>query len=440
MKKYILGVLIFLMVATCGTGLFFINKYRSVGASLPKLLAEMEEDGVPTTAEEIAPPMPLDDENAAVILAPAFEYYQKHKANIDADADLLSTTKAPPANHKLSKETKEYLAMSHKAFQRPKMVFERDYSDPINTLFPEFSHLKKLAKLHSLDMRLAAKEGDWARANRDIKTLVAICNRTAEERILIGSLVSIASRAITLAAVGNLFDDAKDAKQVVSLAKYASKNLVEMSFENSLEYESYTCYYFGSMSKPIDVGALVGEEGSVPVIPNNGVGRIIKARMLEKHLEFRKIFRENQDDLLKLRAALREYDKFFEDASPDYALAMILSPIWDSAIEAHMKEKQLRQVLAVAINIHEYKFKNGKYPPVDSELIENELYTEGKLKYVPGQGGFKLYSVGPDGIDHGGEELLSTVEEEVKQTGDVVYTFRARNSQLKYLRNYGPGK
>ncbi|MEZ5163851.1 MAG: hypothetical protein R2688_08910, partial [Fimbriimonadaceae bacterium] len=404
----------------------------------PRLLKEMEEDGVPTTAEEIAPPMPPDEENAAVLLNPAFKYYYTHKEPIDADAKVFSTNKDIPANHKLSKETEEYLEMSHLAFQRPKMVFERDYSDPINTMFPEFAPTKLLTKLHGLDMRLAARRGDWARARKNAETLVSICNFTAGEPSLIGALVCIADRAITLADIGKLLGEVQDTEAALDLAQYVSDNMIELNILDPIDFESYTHYFLCSSDQPINMGELSGGREPSP-IPHTTYGRILKARVLEKHLELRKIYKENYNNWPKLRKELHTYVKAMDNLSPDYTLAVILGPTYTSIVDAYMKDKQLHQVLAVTIKIHEYKLKNGSFPPADSNLIEDELFTEGKLNYIPSKEGFKLYSVGWDGMDNGGIEVKKKPGDESQYGGDVVYTFRAPKSELRFMRNASEG-
>jgi hypothetical protein len=93
-----------------------------------------------------------------------------------------------------------------------------------------------------------------------------------------------------------------------------------------------------------------------------------------------------------------------------YPIAALMLPNFDDSVNTLTRGSAMNDVTATALWIELYRRRHGRLPDDLQDLVPELMaavpvdpFSGGPLRYVVHEGGYKIYSVGVDGLDHGGQ-------------------------------------
>lgn len=340
-------------------------------------------------------------------------------------------------------------ASLHQLIDKPNFDFGVDYQNGMTDL--NFTNLH-LAQLKAVSMRLGVgsldrlHRRDGPGAVADVRTMLAIAKGTERERLAISELVRIAITAIAFNDVWEILQSTNVTEpQLASLQKDCASLEFFRAEENALEMErasgAITTKKFRSSNAAL-MHELLGVE-DMPWVTSEKSTAMDRLRLKLRALQWR--YWWSYPDELR---ALKGYQALLDaprSVSTNYALVSVrnelLSKIEKLSIPAAdgwpglepMKldmhfflsssivtlsglfkraamAETAKQVTTTAIALKRYHLKHGAYPDSLNALIPDFLSEvprdpmDGKpLRYhVDTDGTFRLYSIGDDGKDDGG--------------------------------------
>jgi hypothetical protein len=165
--------------------------------------------GEPATLAELAPEMPDDDDNAAVLLTQAFKLKDAASAAEPADWEEFLYVDGRP--HRADAETAvklhaKAMAVARKALRRPRCVFDVDYTKGANVLPSHIMWLRGLARLFKAEAILHALDRDGPAAADSICQILALARTVEEEPLLISQITVRGVALIGMSALKDIED------------------------------------------------------------------------------------------------------------------------------------------------------------------------------------------------------------------------------------------
>ena len=332
-------------------------------------------------------------------------------------------------------------------------VVSLDYSQGYNLLLPHLSAYKRVANALAFDTQLALREGRRDDAVADLVTSLAICEQLHRNPLLIGELVSIAAASINfgatweslqaegwtdaqLATVQDAWRQAEFAPGMVRAlqmeramgaiyydrARLSIREIQQFwsgvgGFGRSSEIDSTELGAVGQFFEPILIGSARLRE-----FVGLGIWRI--AWVEQDHLFYNRAIERG---ILAGRQAIAQQHwpevrttEFMlpRDQIPSSAwgrmrclLALMTLPGLDKAFDKAVRIEVQRSLVLSAIALKRHQLRHGTLPEQQDALVPEFLsavprdwYSGKPVRYerLP-DGAFRLYSVGEDGVDDGGD-------------------------------------
>lgn len=164
---------------------------------------ELQAAGVATsTAELKIPPIPPEENGAPFYQAAFALMIPPEKAAEDA-FDKADGVRTLDAGHQAAlraalDRNAETFEMLEKARRRPRVRFERNYSEGFEMHLPEASKARGLARLLAIRAAFQVEAGDTAAARRTVQDILALAGAFAEDRIVVSQLVRLATLDVAL--------------------------------------------------------------------------------------------------------------------------------------------------------------------------------------------------------------------------------------------------
>lgn len=120
-------------------------------------------------------------------------------------------------------------------------------------------------------------------------------------------------------------------------------------------------------------------------------------------------------------------------------LALETLTAWDTALAKAARLDVMREQIVAAIALKRHWLRHGRLPPTLEALVPEFLaavprdwFADAPMRYRPGAGGtYELYSVGPDGVDDGGDSRNPQGDVRGLQLGrDYVWPGRASPEEV----------
>ena len=394
------------------------------------------------------------DENAAWVYLDAWNTYPDLPNDL-VDAFDHALAKAWPDNQPqlrkwlTRKKNRTAISLARKAarMDRCRMPY---FGDPdgsiVSVLLPSLSHHRKVAKLVVVDGRRLAAQKDYRGAMENYATAMRMGHHVAQGFTLIEGLVGVAFWSIGDRAVrdmvlrydipkhdlADIFDDWKRLKPLMPTGQRGFEG--ERLFGPGIvdEVISSPTHLIRNLN-----GWSNYDVFSVPAKPQDGwdrlearIGRVflpdrtIKRHMIEYYDAWVETTRvpyydervQNFDEQQQIMRIPR-WDVFSRALLPSLSRARVLT--------AHCRTDTRATTLALALRLHALR-NRGKYPADLADLsVEIEPddridpFGGGEFGYATASGAWTLHSVGPDGIDDGGNPGDRWDSEE----SDMVYAF-----------------
>jgi hypothetical protein len=406
------------------------------GRALERELARIREAGEPLSLREAAPPAVPDEVNAAVLYDRAFHRLPRLERDPQSlpggqpqwrvareDERVLSDFLAddPEKQRRAGRErvrqalagTEAALDLAREAAGMPRCRFAVDWEAGAAALFPHYPRLRSLTRLLGAHAVLAAVDGKPAEAVVDLQAMIGITRHIGSEPLLIGQLVQYACQSMALSSLNQVMRHA-------SLSDAESRRLQETlaavdlypSFEGAVATErAFGLWMFDTVR---DGGVSAEEFGTEPGSFLRLLRRLRPAG--EPLLKWDQVhylrLMGRQVDLARLHRHLppAEWPEM-EAEIPRYAVVSRLMLPALSAAASRRDEAVARLALARwALALHVYQAQTGRYPDSLQEAervaggsLPEDPFSGRALIYRPQGQGYRLYSIGGNGRDDGGE-------------------------------------
>lgn len=419
MKQRLL--LLAVLLAGCSIG---NNPWKVAADSLPDELAKAKAAGVPLELSDLGLPRSVPaDKNSAPLFLKAAAAMKAVPTRTDIERRLSEASIAHSLGSSVTRDRNALQPMIELAIEgsmKPSCDFGRDWSQGFDLTFAEYADLKGVVKLMAADAVLDAKSGNYRRAREKFAACFRISDGIAEEPTVIAMLVAIALDAITF----------RRFEQAASMASDSAAGLAELEQTLTMNRRPKSLEWaFGgeivlsriSLRKlktpqdllarinPVDAGDAAvqptgaGSEAAIARAPRAYFSKASEARMLEYwRIAWQSI---KKGDLI---ASGREIDELAQEfalrKNPTYAVPAIIVPDFSSIGNSIVKNNTLLLLARAQIDLLQHKLRTGRFPAKLSDLqaAPKDPFSGKMLVYRPTKSGFKLYSVGPDGIDDGG--------------------------------------
>lgn len=310
--------------------------------------------------------------------------------------------------------------------QRPQCRFPLDLTQGMNLTFSHLSPFQKAVKVFALRMRAHLAVGDSAAAYADFQDGLQTYRALREEPVLIAGLVRVANLYVLLAAVGDGFRArAWPAAELTQIeADLAAIHIWE---DWRLALTSERGYVNSTMESWLK--ASMRERGKI-------VARIFTFGRPDPSAEFefqfcpRMVFRDNQlrenqylDELLaRIDAANQTMDVDRKAPSSadqitatserlHYFLFVTSAASFGEVERRYIALQTLLDEARLACELERFRMKNGTYPAALGELapefvptVPTDIYAHAPYRYQRvGESSFRLYSVGANRTDDGGQ-------------------------------------
>ena len=323
-------------------------------------------------------------------------------------------------------EAENYLADQQGAIQTFHEVARRDgtarflvdFTPGISTMLPETQRVREGARALSLQFHVHLHKDEFSLAADCILAQIALARALEREPTLISQLVQLVIHGMALGHAQSLVQQADIADaDLLRLQAHLRRIDLRTSLKSGLVGERTICYT--ACMDPQQTAEIMGapSQGVTRELAERQPRRIFDAaKMLEMNLQIT----EGADESIfeARKEALAAEDEIRGLAGNwvgklYYTMTLLLTPAYNSTLTAFARVSAQRDSADGAIAAELYRRKNGQWPAKLDDLVPQLLpavptdpFTNRPLMMKAAPGSFKVYSVGADGVDHGGN--LST--------------------------------
>ncbi len=327
----------------------------------------------------------------------AFDYFVsagnrlRDTKGVDAALSPASTVSLP-AKEALVRENSPSLATLQAGFNFP---YQEPPERSAEAQMPFYQKERELARLLALQSRTKAGRGDWQGAVSDDLDAVQLGEEVPHGSPLLGLLVGIACDSIgqreVWLALGHLSAQQArtDARRLDSIGRR------HVSYATALQEEKW----FGQ--------AVLLERMRVPHWDDPGPYAlpVSKRTAMANFTAY-------------LDAAIADARRPYGAAStrptpPSDMLGILVTPVFEQSRVREVDCETQNRLLQAALALRACKLEHGSYPASLASLVPSYLpdvpydpfAPKGPLRYRRQGSGYRLYSVGPDGRDNGGQPI-----------------------------------
>jgi len=274
----------------------------------------------------------------------------------------------------------------------------------------------------SLEAHVRAHRGDAAGAARSIRTILTLARSLKREPVLVSMLVRIACEGIGIWQL----------EEFLGTVDFSEEDLVALQEDlRAADYEE-NLYQAMVGERVMMITAIQDPTGQGLDAPAAGLLRLTRrdglALALETSAEFVAAARKPWPQALQAadQAELR-LDQITRASTLNrirYVLPALLLPATSAAFQAAARIRATADLADTAIAIERYRRKHGKLPEQLDELVPEFLpqvptdpHDGQPLRYLVDEGGCRIYALGMNRTDEGGEGDLA---------GDPDIVFRVR--------------
>ena len=288
--------------------------------------------------------------------------------------------------------------------------FPVKFSDGIATLLPHVQQIRVGSRLLRLEAEIHARHGDPRAAARPVRAIFAAARSLEKEPIIVSQLVRIALNGVACEQI----------ERLMPAGDFSDEELLQ--FDRELAAIDDEAAYRRSLLGERAIGILTFENLAVVGALGQQAPSGLRIRLLGKADEaaylqlMGKFVAASQSKTLPLREAmLQTQDEVTgllnsSQARWRYPLTKLLMPTLQASTQAVCRAQALQSATRTAIAIERYRRIHGQPPDALDQLTPDFLgnspldpFDGAPLRYRADATGYKVYSIGADGIDQGGD-------------------------------------
>jgi hypothetical protein len=416
MKKWLNGIAVVLLcLAAAAVCFHFIGKAR-----LARKIAGLKAQGLPTSFAELEAysKLPEGTANAADIYMKAFAAYkpladeekQKILPVMSKEPDPNDNEPYPPERMAAAAEfielNKEMFALLHEGGKIEDCYYPMDYSQgplPKNDLL---QNIKRACQSLKIAVIYYSQTHQPQKAYEAIVDQLRLGQSMSSGPYLISHLVRTALFAIGVSGIEEIINRTSlDKTQLQQLQEHLQQIEQTTKFGPGLRGEICFCLEYKDLQRKIVGYALAadrkGTQYVMALIPKNTTMLIDAYQQI---IEVDKL--PIQEQLPKVREIIKEAT----DTGFLIPLPRIMLPAIEKVFEIHLRIRANMDCAITALAVERYRLKEGKLPETVEALAPGylaEVYMDpfdGKpLRYKKAEPGYMIYTIGPDGVDNGGQ-------------------------------------
>lgn len=390
-----------------------------------------------SVANALAPPRLHDRQNAALLYAEAFgneddlqRFPDEYDGWLEACSERIEEFDPhDPVFVAFIQSHAPALKIVREASQLPGCSFQRDWSHPsFHMLLPEFSAIRRAARVLVLEAHFLAASGDTKQAFENVAAIYRMAEHVGDEPLLVSMLVACAFDGVATELLENLLNHYPITVGDLEPLRQWYPRSTTMRLQRAIKMEE--TFAIGSMCAVTDIGVLLNMEAdgtSVWPLAVNPIYRVFVFREdLAKYREF--IDRYHSVSMNSYYTVHEHWDSLeHESAFESFGLfAKMLLPAVKSGHLANTRASAHRRLGRLAVELYHFKLASGKYPASFDALpaaaggfVTLDPFSKNSLIMKTTDDKLLLYSVGADLEDDGGK-----VNPKAPTDGDFVFELR----------------
>lgn len=378
-------------------------------------------------------------------------------AHAEPVAELRAASRRPilafPLGRELAGPDAAFFGMAASAGVSGPVPQDREHFHFQHMSAPQYGVMRQIARILASDLERAVEQGDGERATQNAEALMSLAVHVAEGRLLIGDLVSIAIRQVCVAYVVSVLewkpevfsDDQLGRMQAALRAvppelERASLATERMLFEDMVQrlYSddgSGDGWFVPTRSQLSSLDRLVGMSAGASVKPSPlifgafvwplrpiGTPLVASRRdaLVHYHACADRIEQVNDDSLRGRIAASEaiaaEHGRIRQDRGEvtAFLLEALLMSAPAKVMQSFAIDRAKREAACAAIAVERYRRATGAWPtmaddlaPFNGGIAPVDPWLDAPIRMASGADGFRMWSVGIDGEDGGGDPFPS---------------------------------
>jgi len=431
-RRWLRRVLVAALVLVAVGVLLYVLWSLRTRYGLEAEIARLRAAGEPVTLEELWPPeIEPESENAALLYQQAdnlfkkngFEAFEKSVGTDVSWDDPGSWSEETVATvRQMVEQCDEALALVRRAAHMDRCRFDPKWGWPATTPIYHYAMLRQAARALYWSAALKLHDGDADGALEEARDAFLTSRAVATERTLIGLLVQLAIIQTGLGEAQSVLAESTPRPELLrSFLADAEQTRAALRQHLVDAFKGERVAALASMAELLDAVDLLpaASRRAAPPPPRASLawlGRPVIGGMVMGYLdtvtraiEFgRANWVEAQPSMDTLQSdAARWRTHYLRNRSR--VLAALAVPAWVSAKKAETRAEAALAVAEVAMALKLYQGEHGEYPESLDALsgaflpvVPTDPFTDKPLVYVRRDGGFLVYSVGPNGKDDAG--------------------------------------
>lgn len=418
LKGWFIGLAVVVAVIVGGLVLFIL----AGRSELQRKIAELKAQGLPTSFAELEArhKLPEGTPNAADVYLKAFAAYRPLADRNKQDLlPIMGNRPGPEGNVPYPQDqmdaAKEFIETNqttydllHQAGQIPNCAYPRNYSSS-GTLFQSdlWTSIKKAAQSQVIAALYYAQQGQSQQAYDHLKDCIHLSESLSHESFLIDYLVQIAIAAM---CAGTTEDCLKytsfSAEQLQDLQDRFSTLQRQLGYKSALAGE--ICYQLEYYADPYNPGMAMANTAQTRLFRMSG---LFERNILRSIESIQKLMAVDELPVGQRLPRAQAIEQELDDLSFLYFLTKIGTPSLSKVYKINLRVRSGIDSMITGLAIERYRLAEKKLPETLEDLVPAylpEVYIDpfdGRpLKYRQDDPGYRVWSVGEDGIDNGGQE------------------------------------
>lgn len=309
--------------------------------------------------------------------------------------------------------------------------FQRDWADPAGYRFMEVLNIKEIARDLMARVAVNVRRNDWESVDADLKTILQNNRFLATQPSIIGVLGSIGSNLVMCQGIEFMLPIAAKSRKLRAIFRSTIESMPEAwDLTKPLQMEAFEQYWYienvvaaGRMEEMFEYYSDYTDQ---PEGMRDAMGEklakghsifALKSAVLDVWASVLREYKPGQDERQLFEEATAREEQAMARSSIVEAYFMINAAVLGSLPDSLDRARATRRCMLAALAVLEFYADNGSWPvALPSSYIDP--FDGEPLRYSHTPDGFRVWSIGPDGVDN-----LGVTREENEDESDLAVVY-----------------